>query len=247
MPDKRSHRGRHPADTHFFAEGSLPALRQAVSDLSWLLSAGYAEDSSLKLVGDRHGLTQRQRMAVRRASCSNAAAALRSSKRMSREACAGRRLGIDGYNQLITVESALAGGLVLIGCDGACRDLASVHGTYRKVTETTPAIDLMIVHAASLGVSAVDFFLDRPVSNSGRLKAAIADRIEHHGLLSPSWNIELVDDPDRVLAEYAGVVATSDSALIDKCNAWIDFAELIIRRDAPAAWVVDLRSSGRSI
>ena len=44
-------------------------------DLSWLLGRGYAIVSAVKLVGDRWSLTERQRMAVRRAACSDEARA----------------------------------------------------------------------------------------------------------------------------------------------------------------------------
>ncbi len=71
MPDKRKHRGAHPDDNRLFAEDQLPSLRTAVAEYSWLLTRGYAEESALKLVGDRYDLTARQRMAVWRSSCSD--------------------------------------------------------------------------------------------------------------------------------------------------------------------------------
>ena len=66
MPDSREHRGPDPRDPAAFAPEEWPRLRQAVVDLSWLLTRGYAPVSSLKLVGDRYELTERQRTAVRR-------------------------------------------------------------------------------------------------------------------------------------------------------------------------------------
>ena len=71
MPDKRQHRGPHPQDTRLFAPESLERLQGAVADYSMLLSRGYAPASSLKLVGDRFNLVQRQRLAVMRAACSD--------------------------------------------------------------------------------------------------------------------------------------------------------------------------------
>ena len=53
MPDKREHRGQHPADEKLFSKEALSGLRQAVADYSLLLTKGYAETSALKLVGDR--------------------------------------------------------------------------------------------------------------------------------------------------------------------------------------------------
>src|ERR671939_1175079 len=70
-PDRRQHRGAHPADQVMFTPERMPTLRTATAELSWLLSRAYAVRAALKLVGDRHGLTERQRLAVARAACSD--------------------------------------------------------------------------------------------------------------------------------------------------------------------------------
>src|SRR5215213_2775070 len=140
MPDVRHHRGPHPEDRSLFGPDWEGRLRTAVSDLSWLLSRDYASPSALKVVGDRYGLTARQRTAVMRCACTDEARAGRLAREVSVAALAGRRLWIDGYNVLTTVEAALAGGVVIVGRDGAWRDMASMHGTWRRVEETGPAI-----------------------------------------------------------------------------------------------------------
>ena len=71
MPDKRSHRGPHPADEKLFAPEAISDLRSALADFSLLLTKGYAEKSSLKLVGDKFSLTERQRLAIMRSACSD--------------------------------------------------------------------------------------------------------------------------------------------------------------------------------
>src|SRR5262245_28925196 len=109
MPDRRQHRGPHPEDAQRFAPEAWPALRSATADLCWLLDRGYAGNSSLKLVGDRYALTQRQRVAVGRCSCSQAAVQGRGARQVATAQLSGRTLAIDGYNVLTTVEAALAG------------------------------------------------------------------------------------------------------------------------------------------
>jgi len=244
MPDKRTHRGKHPTDERLFAVGRLDALRTAVAEYSWLLTHGYAHDSALKLVGDRHDLTARQRTAVMRSSCSDQALHRRRQTRTTLADAAGARLGIDGYNLLITIESALSGGLILVGRDGCYRDLASIHGTYRKVTETIPAVELIADYLAKRDLAHIDWYLDRPVSNSGRLKALMADLLEQRGQHPGGrtrWNLELPDSPDAVLADYTGPIATSDSAVLDRCTNWINLAAEIVDALIPSAWKVDLR------
>ncbi len=244
MPDTRKHRGKHPDDDRLFAPDQIEGLRTAVAEYSWLLSRGYAHPSSLKLVGDRHNLTERQRTAVWRSACSDQALAQRQSRCVPLAAATDRPLGIDGYNLLITVESALSGGVILVGRDGCYRDLASIHGTYRKVEETVPAVELIADHLAAFNLPHVDWYLDSPVSNSGRLKALIADVLEQRGLLTEggtTWNIELVASPDAILSDYAGVVATTDSAILDRCPAWTNLAASILDAQIPSAWRIDLR------
>jgi len=243
MPDRRTHRGRHPEDDRLFAEAALAGLRTAVAEYSWLLSRGYAADSALKLVGDRHELTARQRSAVMRCACPDQARADRRQRCVTWEQARGRPVGVDGYNLLITVESALSGGLILVSRDGCCRDLASIHGTYRRVTETIPAVTLIADFLAPLGLARVDWYLDRPVSNSGRLKALIAELLEaraERGIGDPPWNLELVNSPDAVLAGCSDPIITSDSAVLDRCGPWLNGAAGMVTAAVPSAWKIDL-------
>jgi hypothetical protein len=240
LPDNRHHRGAHPEDAHLFAPDQIAALRAAVGDLSWLLTRGYASTSAVKVVGDRYSLNARQRIAVMRCSCGDTACKARSVRRVSADALAGRVALIDGYNLLITIEAALGGGVVLVGRDGCYRDMASMHGTYRSVDETIPALLLIGNRLAALNVGGARWYLDSPVSNSGRLKGVMAELAEKQGW---DWNIELVHNPDAVLLKSKpqdGVVISADSAILDGELAWYPLANDIVRADVPHAWIVNL-------
>jgi hypothetical protein len=238
MPDVRHHRGPHPEDRELFAPQWESRLRAAVSDLSWLLSRDYASPSALKVVGDRYGLTARQRTAVMRCACTEAARAARSGREAPVAALAGRRLWIDGYNVLTTVEAALAGGVVIVGRDGAWRDMASMHGTWRRVEETRPAIVRVGEHLGRDRPAEVVWYLDAPVSNSGRLKGAIEEVAGERGW---NWRVELVADPDRVLVAAGSdvVVASADSVILDGCGQWVALARDVVMT-VDGAWVLRL-------
>ena len=238
MPDRRRHRGPHPEDERLFAPASHQALRSAVGDLSWLLGRGYAEPSSVKIVGDRYRLTSRQRIAVVRSACSDERLLARRSKCVAPEMLAGRDLAIDGYNLLITIESALAGGVVLQGRDEACRDLASIHGSYRTMQETLPALELIGRSLTALDVSAATWLLDSPVSNSARLRGRMLDLAGQHGW---PWCVDLCRNPDQALIDGGRTVVTSDSVVLDGCREWTNLARTIIEGHVPDAWVVTLR------
>lgn len=237
MPDTRTHRGPHPEDDRLFARALWPALRQATRELCWLLSRGYAKPSALKLVGDRHQLAARQRTAVERCACADAKRRGREERRVGADALAGRNLLLDGYNVLTTIEVALGGGVLLAARDGTYRDLASMHGTFRKVAETRPALEMLGRIGGTLGSAGWHWYFDRPVSNSGRLKQLIEDLAAAGGW---PWTVELIPDPDGVLAATPDIIATADSAVLDRCGPWFNLAREVIDREIPAARIIPM-------
>ena len=237
MPDSRRHRGPHPEDSRLFAPSALPALRTATRELSWLFERGYKPASGLKLVGDRHGLTERQRAAVSRCACSDSAAELRKARSRSPAAVSGESLLIDTFNVLTSVEVALSGGVVMIGRDGALRDIAGIHGSYRRVAETQPALELLSRYLQGLGVARCEWLLDAPVSNSGRLASLMREHAAANGL---DWQVELVPDPDPLLAKSSLLVASADGAVLDLAAHSFNLARLCIQQQLPNAWLLDL-------
>ena len=237
MPDKRTHRGPHPQDAKLFAPAAIGDLATALADFSLLLTKGYAEKNALKLVCDRFSLTERQRLAVMRCACSDQQLASRTQRCVAINNLAGRPIAIDGYNLLITIEAAMSGGVVFKARDGCFRDLASIHGTYRKVTETIPAVELIGRFLNEIGVTDAKWLLDSPVSNSGRLKTLIGKLAGNNQW---NWDIQLLPSPDAELVKTDLTVVTSDSAVLDRCRSWTNLARAIIEKKLPQTHLVDL-------
>jgi hypothetical protein len=238
MPDRRRHRGPHPGDAVLFDRpDNVRKLRRAAGELAWLLGRQYARQAALTLVGNRYQFTQRQRLALARAVTAPAVARARRRRHVSPTRLVGARMRIDALNQIITIEAALAGGVLLLGHDGALRDLASVHGTYRLVQETTATLEAIGIWLATHGVRDVEFLLDAVVSNSGRLAGCIRALAEARGW---PWRATLVTSADAMLQHTTDVVATSDSAILDRAERWFDLAATVARRIAPDAWYLDL-------
>lgn len=240
MPDTRTRRGPHPKDAEGFAPPALPALRRAADDLCWLLTRGYPKKASVKLVGDRHGLIQRQRTALQRTAASDEERTRRAATEAAPEELAGRDLLVDGYNVLLTVEAALGGGVVLAARDGTFRDMAAMSGHYRRVNQTVPALERIGAYLAARRCRSVHWLLDRPVSNSGRLKKLIEATAAERGW---PWEVELAASPDRALADAGGLIATADSVVLDRCRRWINLARQVVEGHVPEAWIVDLSVS----
>ena len=238
-PDTRRHRGPHPADAELFGAGELPKLRRAVAELCWLLSRGYKMTSALKLVGDRHGLRERQRLAVSRCTCSDENRQRRIDHRIAVDQLKDQQLIVDGFNLIITIEAALSGGPLLVGVDDCFRDLSSVYGSYRSVEETDRAITIIGNALDELGPASVHWLLDQPVSNSGRLAAKILDLATHANW---PWSVEVVFNPDTTIIASSGVAITSDALILDHVERWTDLKTYLLEREVPDAWILDLRS-----
>ena len=229
MPDKRRHRGPDPEDPRLFAPAPRDVMRQAVSDLSWLLSRGYALPSANDLVGNRFSLVRRQRIAVARCSCSDDAREGRRSRHVPTTAPLGE-VWLDGYNVLNALEAALSGGghyrrtgRVLPRLGGHPRPVSS--GGRNTPSPPDPGECL-----TALGATPCRWLLDRPVSNSGRLQGVLTEIARRAGW---DWSVELVYNPDRALIDCGQCVATSDSAILDRCARWVNLARVAIDRHVP--------------
>ncbi|MCB0634973.1 MAG: DUF434 domain-containing protein, partial [Lewinella sp.] len=204
MPTRN--RGPHPKDHQHFATEQLPRLRSAADDLCFLLSRGYGASSATTLVGNRYRLNQRQRLALGRICVADRKIEERREKSLSPAGLRGQAVVIDGFNQLILLESLFSGAYVFRCRDGLLRDVSSVHGSYKRVLQTEHAIRQLGHLLTDLGVAQADWFLDRPVSNSGWLKTELLAIAAEEGYL---WSAEVVYNPDREVAARAGIAISS--------------------------------------
>ncbi|MEM8931014.1 MAG: DUF434 domain-containing protein [Acidobacteriota bacterium] len=246
MPDRRAHRGAHPKDRADFGDRRLTVLQRATDELSWLLSRGYPARRSLVLVGDRHALRARQRKAVGRAAVADELRSARAALRVGPAEVADRRVWVDGYNVLLTVEAALAGGVLLRCRDGALRDMAAMSQHYKRVEETHRALERIGELLVDARVRHVCWLFDRPISNSGRLRRTMLDLAEDRGW---PWTVDLVANPDADLRRVIApdLVATADSGILDRIVdpgvRWLDLAREVVEARVEAPWIVDLALS----
>ena len=144
-------------------------------------------------------------------------------------------MAIDAFNLLITVEAAFSGGVLLEGRDGCWRDMASMHGSYRRVTETLPAIEHVGHRLAALQPSRCVWLVDAPVSNSGRLRDMLPLVAGDNGW---DWTVELHADPDPVLIASSDIVCSADSMILDRCTRWFNLARGALESDRDRWWLV---------
>ena len=217
-------RGLRDDDDRFFAPSQIAKLLAARDELRFLLDRGYPIKSAGTFVGNHHQLAVRQLLAVIRCTSSAQSLLNRTSKRLCPNELSGKTVFIDGFNLIINLEVALSDGMLLIGQDGCIRDLAELRGTYRLIPQTETAIGIIRDSLNELCAAKTVFFLDEPVSNSGRLKTKIHDA---------DWpmpiEVRIIRSPDSELKKLSCVIS-SDSIILDECDSWFNFTAYIFKR-----------------
>ena len=224
-------RGYEPKDAVEFGPKALQKLNAAAQELVFLMNRGYDTKTASTFIGNHHLLSERQRLALARIISAREALKTREEKRL---ASPPESLVLDGFNTIITLEVALSGSLLLEDMDGTIRDLAGLRGSYRIVDKTVRAVELLLNRLDTLGVREALFFLDRQVSNSGRLRALLLES-EH----AVRVQVELHPGVDGQLSRMKNVV-TTDAIILDKCESWYNLNRDLIAQAVPDAWIFRL-------
>ena len=228
-------RGYVPEDERNFSPESIDIMRTASRHIRYLLDEDYDLKQASTFVGNHFLLSERQRLAIARSLASRQQLSERRKKQIPIDQLAGREVWVDGFNTIITLEVLLSRSILLECMDGTIRDLAALRGTYRLIPETDRAVRMLLESLKNAGVRKINILLDQPVSNSGRLKARIADIAEETGCLN--LDIQILRDVDRTLYDKE-LVITSDSVILDHCRSWVNLtAECVKQMGYPVVQV----------
>ena len=203
--------------------------RNTLHDYRFLLNKGYPERGSIQLVGDRYRLTKIQRNCLYRGVSSNTLAQSRAKKLVQKNAISGSILSIDWYNVVITIESYLKGIPVFIGDDNIVRDAAGNYGSYRQGKQTQKARALILETLPNLNASFVQIYLDKPVSRSGETADTLRNKLTEMKITNS--DIAVVKSADYMLKRQEGIIATSDTAIIDSVSAVFDLSRYILEKE----------------
>lgn len=228
--------GHYPTNKRDFGEESLPLLQFSQQDIFYLLNRGYDLVHAVTFVGNRFQFSARQRTALTRATCPGIMLKRRQ-ERLVTSSIPGETMYIDGFNLVITLEAVLSPETTLLRCmDGTVRDLCGLHGTYRIIGATQTALEWIGAELQKLLAGAAVFYLDAPVSNSGRLRAEILEAMGRAGL---PCEVYFVPNADAELRDRE-LVVSSDGIVLDRCKSWLNLAGEIIDSRLPERRVIYL-------
>ncbi|WP_297421119.1 DUF434 domain-containing protein [Clostridium sp.] len=229
-------RGFVPSDKIEFNYKNAALLKEAQNDICFLLNRGYGIDKTIEFIGNHYLFSARQRLALKRALSSNQDIKRRQEHKLT-DGYENSVIYIDGLNIIITLEVALSNSTLLRCMDGTLRDLAGLRGTYKLIDKTDSAVELIGEKLNKMKIKKVFFYLDSPVSNTGRLKSKILDILAKYDY---DTEVILVPNADIILNKQDHVV-TSDSIILNDCTSWINLAYEIVKEELPNISYIDFQ------
>jgi len=227
-------RGFVPEDKTQFTGEQLENLKKAAAEVQYLLDRGYGIKPVTTFIGNHYLFSERQRLSLARSVSSNEDIKRREKKQIL-EHKKGLTVYVDGFNVIITLETALSGSPVFLCRDRTIRDLAGLRGTYRIIDRTEQAIYLIFCQFQKWEIKEAVFYLDSPVSNSGRLGSLLLEKAKEFDF---PVSTQVIPDVDRTLQEKSGVI-TSDAIILNHCESWINLLPPILE-ELPDIWMISL-------
>jgi len=199
---------------------------RAAEDLRYLLSRGYGRISAVKFVGDKYKLDKPQRLLLYRGVYAPEGAAAHLKKLIGSDGIRQKKLSVDGFNVLLTVNSELKGIPNYLCDDGLVRDVSEIHSAATKENLSKP-LDLTISALRDLEAGRVYFVFDRLISRSGELSKQVSEEMRVNSIAGESLTAE---SADFEVLRRGEIAASSDSIIIDKADRVFDLAAYVITK-----------------
>lgn len=220
-------RGYVPEDEKFFSKNAITVLKQASNDIRYLVNQGYLIKNASVFVGNHYTLSERQRLALVRSVSSDEQLTIRKQNQIT-ALSDNAVLYIDGFNTIITLEVAFSGSPIFQCMDGTVRDLAGLRGTYRLIDKTELAIRALGQILNKHHIHKAVFYLDSPVSNSGRLGQKIREMFSEYPF---ETEIIVINEVDYALKQIDGIIVSSDAIILDNCKNWYNLVKEILQQE----------------
>lgn len=216
----------------------LDRLREAATDLRFLLNRGYAKERATDFVAGRYLLRRSERNATYRSVFSDRDIRSTRGKRVSPRAMKDQAASVDGFNVVNTLLSIKAGGPLILCDDGIIRDIAAVHGRFRFSSQVLDAVEEMVETLRSLAVSTATVYYDAQISRSGDLASATRSAMEERGL---KGLCSTKQSADHAIARDPGVAVTSDSAILARVDSFFDLPAYVVKKRSLNELIISIR------
>ncbi|MCC6017789.1 MAG: DUF434 domain-containing protein [archaeon YNP-LCB-003-016] len=204
---------------------NLEILKEAIIDMRYLLNRGYNRKTAADYVTSRYKLSKEERAIIFRAVYPDEQAKSRLKKLINIEEVAGNTLLIDGFNNIITIENALRGAILIKCDDGLIRDISYTSRKFKMTQYTEKAIMLIFETLRMCRAKESIFFFDEQISFSGEIASKIRQKMREEGV---NGDARTSKRNDTEIISKGGIIASSDSLIMERANKIFDLAGYII-------------------
>jgi hypothetical protein len=189
-------------------------FRQALQDYILLLDKKYPEKALHEMVSTRYALNHFERSMLFRGITTKEKAEKRKARLITIDQLNNRTLHIDLFNVLFTIAAYLRGFPVYLSNDGLLRDASESHGSGDWEVHLDKSLDLLVETLPGLQVGKIFYYVDNPIEYGGEICEKLF-RITNNS--KPDSEIIVAESPDSLIIDAkAGIIATSDSLIIDR-------------------------------
>ncbi len=203
-------------------------LRRACEDLKIFLDRGFKKPSVVKFIASYYGLPKEVVSILNRCIHPTWLSSTIAEKILDPSEVRGKSLGIDGFNNLITIESIVSGHPVILCDDGLVRDIRERH-SYRFSDKTEYIARILLEQVFTLRPSRFEIVLDAQVSKSGELSKFINLLIEEMGLANMGYALTAKRTDKYLISKGYDVVASSDIDVVSKVDHVVDIPAMVLK------------------
>jgi hypothetical protein len=210
--------------TSEFDDAAIARLKLAAEEVAWLTGRGYALEVVGELVARQHALSEAQRAALARGTCSEPQYRRRAARELEADDVAKRPLALDAIDAVSAVEAALDGRHVLQTLDGTVRAFGVARATYVPGPSADTAIDRLLAAAKELRPSVVKLYIDEGAAGAKDLESRIVARGK---ALKAKVETALVPSTTKALRAERQIV-TGDADTLDACAGWLNLVGPVV-------------------
>lgn len=200
-------------------------IDDAAKDLKYLLDRGYNRKTSLDFISGRYQLKKQEKNLLYRYVFSDKEIIRHKYKLIPLNEIRNKKLVIDAYNVLITVEAIADKEKLIEGMDGFLRDFRGVFSSYRFTEKTETALDEILRLLIGYKPEDVLFIFDSQISKSGELAGYTRGRL---GDFDIGGDAKTSDSADKEIIELNRITATTDTVIIENVDRVVDIGRELL-------------------
>ncbi len=208
-------------------------LLKPARDIRSILRWDYPKFSTIRFVADHFQLSVEERHILTRVIMPPGRIVPRINKKMACTGMKDRKLLLDGYNVLLSVDSLLKKEPMWFCDDGYIRDTRYYFSKAKQAEDIEEALDAVLKFLSEAGPNSVIFLFDAQISRSGELAGFIRYKLKEYGISGEAKTSKIADfelkteggNPEKNL-----IVATSDGIIIDSVLQVLDIPACLMEK-----------------